>query len=349
MSKSDPFLFVVGVTHHTAPLEWREKLALDTSALPRLEQKLGALPGLEEYAILNTCNRVEFYGVAASDGTLDQLRILFCEHQEIEVEAFVATQLCKTDSDAIHHLGAVSAGLESQLIGENEIFGQVKDAYAAAQKTQRVGPTLHKLFQKTFQAAKQVRTQTGISEGQVSVANVSVDLATTIFGDLSDARILLAGAGDIGEQAAKAFRSRGATDLTVSSRTMDRAMELAQTLDGRALPFDKLSDHLNQFDVIVCATAAPGSILSATAVGNAMRQRPAAPLFLIDLALPRDIDAAVAEIDNVYLYNLDDLSSIANENLEARKAEIENARKILNKHAWNLWLQLRRSELMRKA
>jgi glutamyl-tRNA reductase len=342
VSKSDPFLFVVGVTHHTAPLEWREKLALDTSALPRLEQKLGALPGLEEYAILNTCNRVEFYGVAASDGTLDQLRILFCEHQEIEVEAFVATQLCKTDSDAIHHLGAVSAGLESQLIGENEIFGQVKDAYAAAQKTQRVGPTLHKLFQKTFQAAKQVRTQTGISEGQVSVANVSVDLATTIFGDLSDARILLVGAGDIGEQAAKAFRSRGATDLTVSSRTMDRAMELAQTLDGRALPFDKLSDHLNQFDVIVCATAAPGSILSATAVGNAMRQRPAAPLFLIDLALPRDIDAAVAEIDNVYLYNLDDLAAISEENKSARMAEITKAREMIAAKARHLWENLQR-------
>ncbi|MBT5902270.1 MAG: glutamyl-tRNA reductase [Opitutaceae bacterium] len=342
MSKTESFLFVVGATHHTAPLEWREKLALNPTALPKLEQKLGDLTGLQEYAILNTCNRVEFYGVAETDATLDQLRAVFCEHQEIEVDAFVAKQLCKIDSDAIHHLGAVSAGLESQLVGENEIFGQVKDAYAAAQKTQRVGPTLHKVFQKTFQAAKQVRTHTGISEGQVSVANVSVDLATTIFGDLSDARILLAGAGEIGEQAAKAFRSRGATDLTVSSRTADNAMQLAQALDGRALPFETLADHLSQFDVIVCATAAPGSILSSPAVAKAMRQRPAAPLFLIDLALPRDIDAAVAKIDNVYLYNLDDLAAISEENKSARMAEITKARDMIAAKAHHLWENLQR-------
>ncbi|GAB5558738.1 MAG: glutamyl-tRNA reductase [Synoicihabitans sp.] len=342
MSKSEPFVFVVGATHHTAPLEWREKLALDAGALPRLEEKLGALSGLSEFAILNTCNRVEFYGVAESEQTLDALRRLFCSHQGIDVDAFVAKQLCKTHSDAIHHLGAVSAGLESQLVGENEIFGQVKDAYAAAQKSQRVGPVLHKVFQKTFQAAKQVRTHTGISEGQVSVANVSVDLATTIFGDLSDARILLAGAGEIGEQAAKAFRSRGATDLTVSSRTMDHAMELAQALDGRALPFEKMPDHLAQFDVIVCATAAPGAILSTAAVNGAMRQRPAAPLFLIDLALPRDIDAAVAEIDNVYLYNLDDLAAISEENRTARLAEITKAREMIGEKANRLWENLQR-------
>ncbi len=342
MSKSEPFLFVVGATHHTAPLEWREKLALDAAALPRLELQLGSLAGLQEYAILNTCNRVEFYGVAETEMTLDQLRALFCEHQGIKVDAFVSRQLCKTGSEAIHHLGAVSAGLESQLIGENEIFGQVKDAYAAAQDTQRVGPMLHKVFQKTFQAAKQVRTHTGISEGQVSVANVSVDLATTIFGDLSDARILLAGAGEIGEQAAKAFRSRGATDLTVTSRTMDNAMQLAQALDARALPFEKLADHLSGFDVIVCATAAPGAILTTSAVATAMRQRPVAPLFLIDLALPCDIDAAVAEIDNVYLYNLDDLAAISEENRAARVAEINKAREMIAEKADYLWQNLSR-------
>ena len=342
MSKLEPFLFVVGATHHTAPLEWREKLALNAAALPRLEEQLATLGGLEEFAILNTCNRREFYGVAESQATLGQLCTVFCEHQEIEMDAFSAMQLRKTGSEAIHHLSAVSAGLESQLVGENEIFGQVKEAYAAAQKTQRVGPILHKVFQKTFQAAKMVRTQTGISEGQVSVANVAVDLATTIFGNLSDTRVLLAGAGEIGEQAAKAFRSRGANDLTVASRTMDNAMQLAQTLDARALPIEKLADRLAYFDVIVCATAAPGAILSHSAISTAMQKHPAAPLFLIDLALPRDIEASVAKIDNVYLYNLDDLAAISEENKSARTAEITKAREMIAAKAHHLWENLQR-------
>lgn len=335
-------LFVVGVTHHTAPLEWREKLALGPDKLPAFQQQVAALAGLQELAILNTCNRIEFYGVASESTALDTLRDTFCTAQEIDVAAFDAMQLRQTGADVIRHLTAVSAGLESQLIGENEIFGQVKTAYADAQNSGKVGPILHKVFQKTFQAAKQVRTQTAISEGQVSIANVAVDLATSIFGDLADARILLAGAGEIGEQSAKAFRSRGASKLTVSSRTMDNAMALAESLDGVALPFDKLPHHLAEFDIIVCATAAPGSILTHDALTTAMRKRPAAPIFLIDLALPRDIDPSTAEIDNVYLYNLDDLAQISNENRAARVAETEKARELISEKAATLWESLSR-------
>ena len=335
-------LFVVGVTHHTAPLEWREKLALSADALPAFSEQVTILPGLQELAILNTCNRIEFYGVASAPAALDALRDIFCAHQGIDSAAFDAMELRHTGAAVIHHLTAVSSGLESQLIGENEIFGQVKDAYANAQTTGKVGPILHKVFQKTFQAAKQVRTHTAISEGQVSIANVAVDLATSIFGDLSDARILLAGAGDIGEQSAKAFRSRGATALTVTSRTMDNAMTLAESLDGVALPFDKLPHHLAEFDIIVCATAAPGAILTRDALTVAMRKRPAAPLFLIDLALPRDIDPSTAEIDNVYLYNLDDLAKISNGNRAARVAETEKARQLISEKAATLWESLSR-------
>lgn len=333
-------LFVVGATHHTAPLEWREKLALGPERLPVLQSQLTALPGLKELAILNTCNRVEFYGVADDNLTMAALRSSFCEAQGIDPTAFEAMQLCKTGADTIHHLTAVSAGLESQLVGENEIFGQVKDAYAYAQTSRSVGPVLHKVFQKTFQAAKQVRTQTSIAEGQVSIANVAVELATSIFGNLTDARILLAGAGDIGEQAAKAFRSRGASNLTVASRTMEKAMALAESLDARALPFDKLPGHLAEFDVIVCATAAPGSILAVDALTVAMRERPAAPLFLIDLALPRDIDPQAASLDNVYLYNLDDLAQISERNRAARVAEISKARELIDAKSTSLWQSL---------
>lgn len=343
MNETGPTLFVVGATHHTTPLEWREKLALGPDKMPEFQSRLATLPGLQEWAVLNTCNRIEFYGVADGASTIDTLRSTFCEAQGIDIEAFRTLELCKTGSDAIYHLTAVSAGLESQLVGENEIFGQVKDAYADAQSTRSVGPVLHKVFQKTFQAAKQVRTQTAIAEGQVSIANVAVDLATTIFGDLGDARVLLAGAGEIGEQAAKAFRSRGTTDLTVTSRTMKHAMELAGQLDARALPFDKLPHHIADFDVVVCATASPGSILTSTVLKKAMRARPAAPLFLIDLALPRDIDPAAAKIDNVYLYNLDDLAKISEENRAARVAEIEKARDLIVAKAALLWDSLRRN------
>ncbi len=342
MSAPQPTLFVVGATHHTAPLEWREKLAVGPDKMPEIQRRLSSLPGLQEFAVLNTCNRIELYGVADDYAAIEALRTTFCESQGIDLPAFRSLELCKSGSDAIYHLTSVAAGLESQLVGENEIFGQVKSAYAAAQTNRSVGPVLHKIFQKTFQAAKHVRTHTAIATGQVSIANVAVDLAATIFGDLGDARVLLAGAGEIGEQAAKAFRSRGTTDLTVTSRTMEHAMALAGSLDGRALPFDKIAQHIADFDVLVCATAAPGSILTQSVLMNAMRTRPAAPLFLIDLALPRDIDPAAAEIDNVYLYNLDDLAKISEENRAARVAEMAKARDIILAKASLLWNSLPR-------
>lgn len=341
MNETEPTLFVVGATHHTTPLAWREKLAVGPDKMPEFQSRLATLPGLQEFAVLNTCNRIELYGVADAPSTIETLRTTFCESQGIDLEAFRSLELCKTGAEAIYHLTSVSAGLESQLIGENEIFGQVKEAYAEAQAVRSVGPVLHRVFQKTFQAAKQVRTQTGIAGGQVSIANVAVDLAITIFGDFTDARILLAGVGEIGEQAAKAFRSRGAANLTITSRTMERAMESAKTLDARALPFGKFTQHLSEFDIIVCATAAPGAILTRAVLAETMRARPASPLFLIDLALPRDIDPAAADLANVYLYNLDDLARISEENRAARVAEIEQARDLIVAKSAHLWASLK--------
>ncbi|HEX2100376.1 MAG TPA: NAD(P)-dependent oxidoreductase, partial [Candidatus Synoicihabitans sp.] len=189
-------------------------------------------------------------------------------------------------------------------------------------------------------AAKYVRTHTAVTEGHISTANVAVDLATTIFGDLSRARVLLLGAGEIGEKTARAFRSRGAARITVSSRTLSRAMELAAALDAVALPFEHRERHLADFDVIVCATSAPTPVVTAAAVTAAMKQRPAQPLFLIDLALPRDVEAAAAERANVFVYNLDDLARIADENRAAREAEVVKARAILAERTTALWRQV---------
>lgn len=332
--------FVLGATHHTAPLAVRERLSLDATATEALRSELAGVAGLREFAVLSTCNRVEFYGVAAAPGTVADVQARFCARQRFAAAEFEQFRLTLADADAVRHLLEVTAGLDSQMLGENEIFGQVKDAYGAAQARGHTGPVLNRVFQKAFQAAKHVRTHTAISEGQVSVANVAVDLASNIFGDLTSTRVLLVGAGDIGEKTARAFQSRGAGSLSVTSRTLERATELANELGAFALPFRLLAEKLDEFDIVVCATSAPETVVSLAATEAAMRKRPARPLFFIDLALPRDVDAATSTLQNVFLYNLDDLAKIADENRAAREAEIAKCHALLSTRSDDLWRQI---------
>jgi glutamyl-tRNA reductase len=333
-------LFVLGATHHRAPLAIREKLSLTPESAAALQAELAGLDGLKEFAVLSTCNRVEFYGVAATGEVATQVAAAFCARQHFDPGDFAKIRLDLRGREAVQHLVEVSAGLDSQMLGETEIFGQVKDAYAAAQASGYTGPVLNRVFQKGFHAAKHVRTHTAITEGQVSVANVAVDLALNIFGGLKDTRILLLGAGEIGEKTAKAFQSRGAAALTVASRRFERAMELAATLSASAMPFEQREARLAEFDVVVCATSAPEAVISRVAAKAAMHKRPVRPLFFIDQALPRDVEPSVAEIDNVFLYNLDDLAKIAEENRAAREAEIAKCRAIVAEKAETLWRQV---------
>lgn len=339
-SPTSPLLFLVGANHHKTPIELREKLALTAEKMDRFCSTLSRLRGLREYAVLNTCNRVEFYGVAESSEALATLESEFCQFQGLTLEEFRSIRQEVVGPGAVQHLLEVTSGLDSQMLGETEILGQVKDAYAAAQKRQTVGPVLNRLFQKSFQHAKFVRTNTAITEGQISVANVAVDLAQKIFGKLDKTRILLLGAGDIGEKTAKAFQSRGAATLTVSSRTLERAMELARTFEGAALPFEVMPQHLPDYDVVVCSTSAPHAVVTEADVSAAMKKRRVQPLFFIDLALPRDVEAAVASLENVFVYNLDDLARIADENRAARELEVKRAREILTEKTEGLWKQL---------
>jgi len=333
-------LFVIGTTHHRAPLAVREKLSLSAEGASALHAELATIAGLREFAVLSTCNRIEFYGVAANADAATRVTAAFCTRQQFDAAEFEKIRLSLRGREAVRHLLEVAAGLDSQMLGETEIFGQVKEAYATAQTRGSTGPVLNRVFQKGFQAAKHVRTNTAITAGQVSVANVAVELALTIFGSLAAARILLLGAGEIGEKTAKAFQSRGAAALTVASRTLERAMELATTLGASAMPFDQHETRLAEFDVVVCATSAPGTVVSLAAADAAIRKRPARPLFFIDLALPRDVDAAAAELQNVFLYNLDDLAKIAEENRAAREAEITKCRAIVTEKAEALWRQV---------
>ncbi|MEO6244792.1 MAG: glutamyl-tRNA reductase, partial [Opitutaceae bacterium] len=293
-----------------------------------------------EFAVLSTCNRVEFYGVAAHPEAIARVGATFCTRQNFDPAEFARLRLDLRGREAVQHLLEVSAGLDSQMLGETEIFGQVKDAYSAAQAGGTTGPVLNRVFQKSFQAAKHVRTHTAINEGQVSVANVAVDLALSIFGEIAAARILLLGAGEIGEKTARAFQSRGAKLITVASRNPVRAMELATEFGASAMPFEQRETRLAEFDVVVCATAAPDLVLHVAAVVAAMQERPARPLFLIDQALPRDVDPAAAQLANVFLYNLDDLARIAEENRAARAAEIDKCRAILTEKSSALWQQI---------
>lgn len=341
-------LFVLGSSHNEAPLEVRERLALSPEKIQALQESLLQDGSIRECLVINTCNRLEVYGLANSnEGIEEMVRGQLCKAQSVSRELLDEHSFWRTNLDVLQHALEVSSGLDSQMVGETEILGQMKEAYAQAKKANTTGTVLNRLFEKSFQAAKSARTQTGITRGQISIGNVAVDLANRIFGKLDKSRVLLLGSGEVGEKTAQALKSRGVADIAVSSRTYENAHRLAHELKGSAIDFEDFTGQLQHFDIIIGSTAAPDFILSKETIRKAMQARPEEQLFLIDLALPRDIDPAVEELENVYLYNLDDLSKIANENLTARKAEIERAREILKGHAWNLWLQLRRRELMR--
>jgi glutamyl-tRNA reductase len=332
--------FLLGASHHTAPLELREKLALAGDKLDALCGELRSLAGLEEFAVLNTCNRVEIYGVAAQPETVARLQATLCALKQLEAAAFARIRLELRDRPALQHLLEVAAGIDSQMVGETEILGQVKDAYAAAQARGTTGPVLNRIFQKTFQAAKHVRTHTAIGEGQISVASVAVDLALKIFGDLRRCRVLVVGAGEIGEKTARAFKSRDVGEMAVSSRNFQHAGELAKVFEAQTVPFDRVTEALPHFDIAVCSTAAPVAIVTQPMAALAMRRRAVRPLFFIDLAMPRNIEPGVADLPNVFLYNLDDLAKISEENLALRQTEMERVRTLLTEKADALWRQI---------
>lgn len=340
-------LFVLGCSHHRTPLEVREHFAINSADAKALQDELNQLEEIRECLVLGTCNRLEIYGYAERPEVIDAVRDAFCKRHDIEPKLFEQHAFRHTNLDVLQHAFEVSTGLDSQMIGETEILGQMKDAYADAKAAKCTGTVLNRLFEKSFQAAKAARTQTGITKGQVSIGNVAIDLASRIFGNLKNSRVLLLGSGEVGELTAHALKNRGVTDISVSSRTYENAHKLARDFGGAAIDFDGFVSQLHRFDIIISSTAAPGCILTPAALKQSLRKRPAQPLFLIDLAMPRDVDPNVDKLENVYLYNLDDLSTIANENLAQREGEIDKARSILKAHAWNLWLQLRRRSLMR--
>ena len=343
MEPHSSVLFLLGASHHTAPLAVRGKLALDDARAAILATRLQQTPGVREFTLLNTCNRVEIYGVAQNADALSALQNALCETTGVSRAEFESAGFLRHNHDTVAHLFSVASGLDSQIVGETEILGQVKEAYDSALARRWTGPVLNRVFQKTFQAAKHIRTHTGIGAGQISVATVAVDLAGRIFGDLTDTKVLVVGAGEIGLKTVQAFQSRGAGSITVASRTLAKAEEAAALAGGWAATLADLPDAVAGADIIASSTSSPDYVLTRDLIAASVKRRPARPLFLIDLALPRDIDPAAAQLANVFLYNLDDLAEIAEENLAQREAEVAKCRAILAERTAALWPQVAHS------
>ena len=319
-------LFCVGISHRTASVETRERYALR-----RPEESLLEESGCDEALMLATCNRVEVY--AAASETVTTKQIAHCL-------ARGGTQLAEDGAgfyryegqECVRHLFQVVCGLNSMVIGETEILGQVKKAYALARESGSAGPLLHRLFQRAFHVAKQVRSRTEITRGAVSVASVVVDLAVKIFRDLAQRKVLLLGAGEMSERTARALRARGVSDIRVSNRSFERAERLAASVHGRAVAFQHWPNECREIDILISSTAAQEPLLTPEILGPMIRERLERPLFIIDAAVPRDVAPEVNKMDGVFLYDIDALQSIAEQSLALRRLQIAPADAIIAEH-----------------
>ena len=335
---------VIGLSHRTSPVELRERFAFAESKIPGALQALRDSGIAGEAVILSTCNRVEIYAATelepskAFDGlkqflvaSSHEVGSLRCDDRtaQRDVPTFGKEIYALAEPQSLHHLFKVASGLDSMVLGETEILGQIKDAYALAHQHKHTGARLNKLFQRAFNVAKHIRTHTNIQRGSVSVASVAVELADKIFTSLAGREVLVIGAGETGEKVARALLSRGAKSIIVANRSFERAQTLAAELKGRAIPFDDWSGEFDKIDIAISSTAAPHHILDRPKLEPLMKSRRQRPLLLIDIAVPRDIDPAVNALENVYLYNIDDLQSIAADYLKQRTEEITRCEQII--------------------
>jgi glutamyl-tRNA reductase len=325
-------IVLFGVNHRSAPLEVRERLAFPAEALQDALHRLTGIPPFREGLILSTCNRTELlthaHGGESLEGAEAMKRFL------AEERNFPAAELERygyrmADRDAVHHLFRVTSSLDSMVQGEAQILGQVKDAYQAALKAGSLGAVLDPLLRRALGVAKKVRTQTGIARHPLSVSSAAVSLAKTIFEGLKGRRVLLIGAGKMGELAARALVERGADSVVITNRSFPRALELSQRFGGLAEPFERLLETLERVDIVISSTAAEEPILLYEDVVRLIRARKNRPIFFIDIAVPRDVEARVNTIDNVYLYDLDDLADLVSTGRAEREAEATRAEEIV--------------------
>lgn len=323
-------LLCIGLNHKTAPIALRERLAFDGATLSRALRDLLLLPGISEAMILSTCNRVEVIALVPDAHLGEQaIRTFLANARDIAAEEFTEHLYVHQSTGAVRHLFRVASSLDSMIVGEPQILGQIKDAYRLALDEEATGKILNRLLEKAFSVAKSVRNETRIAERAVSVSYAAVELAGKIFADLSRHSMMLVGAGEMGQLAARHLHQAGAKGLVITSRTFDRAVELARDLDGTPVEFERFPSRLEGADIVICAGAATEYIIDRACVEAAMRKRKHRPMFFIDISVPRNIDPATNKVENVYLYDIDDLEGVVEANLKEREQEARKAEKII--------------------
>jgi len=324
-------VLVIGLNHKTANVEIRERLAFNG---PKLEEGILGIkqvPEVKEAVILSTCNRVEIYtcvgNTSAADRNIKNFLSVFHKIQNNEFEKSIYTI---SDSNAVRHVFRVASSLDSMVVGEPQILGQIKDAFDFALTKKTTGVMLNKLMKKAISTAKRVRTETRIAENAVSISFAAVELAKKIFTNLAEKSFMLLGAGEMAELAARHLVNNGVKDVMVANRTFERGCELASEFDGRAVKFDDFIHELQHTDIVICSTGAPTYVLNKEQMQKVMKERKNKPVFIIDISVPRNIDPEINKIDNVFLYDVDNLQEVVDTNMLERKKEAEKAENIIN-------------------
>lgn len=314
-------IFAWGVNFKTAPVEDRELLACSRDDAYYLLPPLKTIDGIKELMLLSTCNRVEVYGVAENYEAIDKLVLELIRLKGADVKIRKNSFFLEGDK-AVAHVFRVASGLESMVVGETQIVSQFKEAYRIAKELGCTGKVLNRLYEKALRTAKRVRTETGIGRNAISVSYVAVELAKRIFGNLADVKVLLVGAGEMAELSAKYLKKLKA-HLFITNRTYERAVELAKELEGNVLRFEELADYLHEFDIVIVSTGSKKYIIDYQMVKKAIKKRGYKPIFFIDISVPRNVDPAISQIDEVFLYDIDDLQDVAEKNLKERLKEKE--------------------------
>lgn len=334
-------ILVVGLNHKSAPVEVREKLAFNANNISTALSLFLHRYQTAETVILSTCNRVEMY-VSSLEGTLGVEDILsfFADFHKIALNEFSPYMYHYKDDRAVNHLFFVTASLDSMVLGESQILSQVKEAYTTASMEESTGKVMNQLFQQALNVAKIVHTQTSIGKRKVSISSVAVEFAEKIFQDFSGKTVLVVGAGEMCELLLKHLYEEGARTIVVANRTFERAQEIANAFQGQAIKYELLGEYLAKADIIISSTSAPHYVIHVDQVKEAIRHRRGNPMFLMDIAVPRDIEPEVANIDNVYLYNIDDLQSVVSQNIDERTREVEKCRTIVEEEVEHFMARL---------
>lgn len=331
----------IGLNHKSAPIGIREKIPFSAKILPCALQRLHKYEGIEESIILSTCNRVELYVVTQNIQKGFQSGIKFlCDFHNLE-QAYLKKYLyCLNDYHALSHLFRVVSSLDSMVVGETQILGQVKDSYGKARGCDTVGKMLTKVFEEAIRVGKKARSETGIGKGAVSTSSAAIGLAKKIFGSLKDKNVLIIGAGKIAELAVENLYTKGVKTVLVANRTFEKAKELASLFGGIAITFDQILGYMQDADILISSTSAPHYIITYTHIERIMKLRNHRALFLIDLGLPRNIAPEVSEVENVHLYNIDGLTSACDANIKERLSEVKKVEQIIEKHLLQLEKEL---------